>query len=47
MNENFLGFYDVEYLWKDRQENGEKTGVVGEEKREVLKSYIILSILTF
>ena len=47
MNDNFLGFYDVEYLWKDRQEKGEKTGVVGEEKREVLKSYIILSILTF
>ena len=29
MNENFLGFYAVEYLWKHRQEKGEETGVVG------------------
>lgn len=46
MNENFLGFYAVEYLWKDRQEKGEETGVVGEESREVLKSHVSLSILT-
>ena len=46
MNENFLGFYAIEYLWKDRQEKGEETGVVGEESREVLKSHVSLSILT-
>lgn len=46
MNENFLGFYAVECLWKDRQEKGEETGVVGEESREVLKSHVSLSILT-
>lgn len=45
MSEKLTGSCDTDDLQKDKQEKLEETGVAGEDRRGVLKLYIILCLL--